>query len=133
MHIVDCLTSPFKLTLNHRSGVLLLFVCLYFVFVFVLFCFVLFCFCFCFVFVFVLFLFFQSKSFVEPNPIPLTGKINLTMLLLFIHSIVSNILCDKRIGFIMLSKKKVTTNHGLLLSSERVLGVIMFRIFMKFA
>ena len=76
--------------------------------------------------------FFLSKSFVDP--ISITGKIILsTTLLLFLHSMVSNILCGKRIGFITLSKDKITKNHRLLLSSERVLGVNYVLYIMKLA
>ena len=76
--------------------------------------------------------FFLSKSVVDP--IPITGKIILsTTLLPFLHSMASNSLCGKRIGFITLSKNKITKNHGLLLSSERVLGVNYVLYIIKFA
>ena len=75
--------------------------------------------------------FFLSKSFVDP--IPITGKIILsTTLLPFLHSMVSNILCGKRIGFITLSKNNINENHGLLLSSERVLRVSYVLYIVKF-
>ena len=61
---------------------------------------------------------FLSKSFVDS--IPITGKTILsTTLLPFLHSMVSNILCGKRIGFITLSKNKITENHGLVREGAR--------------
>ena len=75
--------------------------------------------------------FFLSKSFVDP--VPIIGKSILTTALSpFLHSMVSKILCGKRIGFITLLKNKITKNHRLLLLSERVLGVNYVLCIMKF-
>ena len=49
-----------------------------------------------------------SKSFVDP--VPITGQVILsTTLLSFLHSMVSNILYGKRIGFITLTENKISS------------------------
>ena len=51
-----------------------------------------------------------SKSFVDP--VPITGQVILsTTFLSFLHSMVSNILCGKRIGFITLTENKTSENR----------------------
>ena len=75
--------------------------------------------------------FFLSQSFVDPI-LKMGKSILSTTLLPFFHSIVSKILCSERIGFIMLPRNKIPEIHGLLLLSERVLGVNFVLYVMKF-